>query len=230
MRVLLRTAGALLLSVSAASAADLPVKAPPAIAPALYDWTGFYVGLAGGGGWGSSDHEITKTHKAVDDFDVSGGLFGGTAGYNWQWGQAVFGVEGDASYAWLHGSTRGNPPGLCGPPAASCTTKLRGFETLRLRFGYAWDRWMPYLTGGLALGQIRGEIDPRGNSGSTTRAGWTVGAGIEWAFAPRWSAKLEYLFADFGTEDALFVRQPGAFPFDVSLNTNIVRVGVNYKF
>jgi len=211
----------------------MPLKAPAPIAPAPYNWTGLYIGLEGGGGWGTSHHASAGIPEFTGNFDVSGGLVGGTAGYDWQLGQAVFGIEGDASYAWLRGSTRGIGPVFCpdGTTMANCTTKLRGLETLRLRAGYALDRWLPYVTGGLAVGQIYGASDPGSvNSGSATRAGWTVGGGIEGALAPHWTAKIEYLYADFGTADRLFVRQPGAFPFNVNFKTNIVRVGVNYRF
>lgn len=231
MRVLLTTLCAVLLQAGAAHAADMPLKAPPL--PAPYNWTGFYAGIEGGGAWGTSHHATAGVAEFSGNFDVSGGLIGGTLGYNWQWGQAVLGVEGDASYAGLTGSTHGHGPVFCPPGAVggTCTTKLRGLETLRARLGYAWDRFMPYVTGGLALGQIYGATDPGSvNSGSTTRAGWTVGGGIEAAFAPHWTAKVEYLYADFGTDDGLFIRNPGAFSFNVSLKTNIVRAGVNYKF
>lgn len=231
MRALLTMVAATLVAMSAARAADLPLKAPPL--PAPYNWTGLYVGISAGGGWGTSHHATAGLPDFSGNFDVSGGLIGGTIGYNWQLGQAVLGVEGDASYAGLKGSTLGIGPLFCpdGSAASDCTTKLRGMETLRLRLGYAWDRWMPFVTGGLALGQIYGASDPGSvNYGSTTRAGWTVGGGVEAAFAPHWTAKVEYLYADFGTADSLFIRNPGAFPFDVSLKTNIVRVGVNYKF
>lgn len=233
MRMLFAIAIAALGAVDAAHAADMPLKAPVLVGPAPYNWTGFYVGIAGGGGWGTSHHATAGVLNFSDDFDVSGGLIGGTAGYNWQMGQFVLGVEGDASYAILSGSTRGIAPVFCpdGGPASDCTTKLRGLETLRLRLGYALDRFMPYVTGGLAVGQIYGASDPGSvNSGTATRATWTVGGGIEAALAQNWTAKIEYLYADFGTVDGLFTRNPGAFPFDVSLKTNFVRVGLNYKF
>jgi outer membrane immunogenic protein len=233
MKKLLFAVLAVVATSYSASAADMPVKAPAPIMVAPYNWTGFYVGISGGAGWGQSHHSVVGLTDFSDTFNVSGGIIGGTAGYNWQTGALVLGVEGDASYASLSGSTMGVPPMFCpdGSPASNCTTKLRGLETLRLRVGYAWDRFMPYVTGGLAVGQIYAATDPGSvNSGSTSKATWTVGAGVEGAFDRNWSAKVEYLYADFGTLSSLFLRQPGAFPFDVSLKTHIVRVGLNYKF
>ncbi|MBI3703777.1 MAG: porin family protein [Rhizobiales bacterium] len=203
-----------------------------AVVAAPYNWTGFYVGVAGGGGWGTSHHSTAGVTDFSDNFKVSGGLIGGTVGYNWQSGALVFGVEGDASYATIKGSTTGVVAPFC-PDGINpnCTTKLRGLETLRVRFGYAADRFMPYVTGGLAVGQIYAASDPGDvNSGSKSKATWTIGGGVEAAINRNWSAKAEYLYADFGTLSGIFIRQPGAFPFDVSLKTHIVRVGLNYRF
>src|ERR1700690_4329971 len=101
---------------SVASAADLPVKAPPMVAPVVaYNWTGFYVGIEGGGAWGSSTHDFNPlgTHSS---FNVSGGLFGGTAGYNYQMGNFLAGIEGDLSWASSNGSTIGFPTLCTGGP------------------------------------------------------------------------------------------------------------------
>jgi outer membrane immunogenic protein len=220
---------------SIASAADMPVKVTPmkAPVPVAYDWTGFYLGIEGGGGWGTSHHGTATVPDFSDNFKVSGGIVGGTAGYNWQTGAFVIGVEGDVSYSALTGSTAGFAPIFCpdGTAASNCTTKLRGLETLRARFGYAWDRFLPFVTGGLAVGQIYGASDPGNvNFGSTNKATWTVGGGVEAAINRNWSVKAEYLYADFGTLSGLFIRNPGAFPFDVSLKTHIVRMGLNYRF
>ena len=154
MKKLLFAVLAVVATSYSASAADMPVKAPAPIMVAPYNWTGFYVGISGGAGWGQSHHSVVGLTDFSDTFNVSGGIIGGTAGYNWQTGALVLGVEGDASYASLSGSTMGVPPMFCpdGSPASNCTTKLRGLETLRLRVGYAWDRFMPYVTGGLAVG------------------------------------------------------------------------------
>ena len=220
-----------------ANAADIParmlVKAPVVVAP-IYNWSGFYVGIEGGGGWGRSQHFTSAVPIDFSGtFNVNGGLIGGTAGYNWQTGAFVLGVEGDFSYTSIKGSTRGIQAPFCpdGTALANCTTSLRNFGTARARVGYAWDRYLPYVTGGLAFGQIYGASDPGDvNSGTKTKAGWTIGAGIEAALSRNWSAKIEYLYADFGTVNGLFNRNPGVFPFDVKLNADIVRAGLNYRF
>ena len=124
-----------------AAGADLspryqPVARGPVYA-AVYNWTGFYLGINGGGGWGRSQWD------GVDGFDVSGGLIGGTIGYNWQVGQLVIGAEGDIDWSGMGGtSTVLCPPG--------CTTRNDWLATVRGRVGYAFDRFLPYLTGGLA--------------------------------------------------------------------------------
>lgn len=226
---ILATAG----TVSAADVAVRPAGSPAAMIAAPYNWSGLYLGIEGGLGSGRSHHSTALVPNFSDVFGVSGGLFGATAGMNWQTGALVLGVEGDASFAWMSGSTAGIAPIFCPPggATANCTTRLQGLETLRLRVGYAWDRFMPYATGGLAVGQIYGASDPGNvNSGSASKAGWTFGGGIEGAFGQNWTAKLEYLYVDFGTASGLFIRNPGAFPFNVSLNAHIFRVGLNYKF
>src|SRR5258708_6415178 len=136
-------AGAL---AGSAAAADMRypqqpyVKAP--IHNPVFSWTGFYLGLNGGGGWGRS------TWDRAGDFDLSGGVIGGTAGFNWQMGQVVFGVEGDLDWSGVSGTTST----LC---AAGCATRNGWLGTLRGRLGYAFDRFLPYVTGGLGARDIQ---------------------------------------------------------------------------
>jgi outer membrane immunogenic protein len=203
-----------------AAAADLtphyqqPFVKAPAYNP-IYTWTGFYIGLNGGGGWGRSSWDRTG------DFDVSGGVIGGTAGFNWQTGQVVFGIEGDVDWSGVSGSTTT----LC---PAGCTTKNDWLGTARGRLGYAFDRFLPYITGGLAFGDIRATTP--GFAGATqTNLGWTVGAGLEVAIAGNWSAKAEYLHVGLGSFNCGLacglVR-----PDNVSLRAELLRGGVNYRF
>src|SRR5258706_9619329 len=162
--VLLASVGIVALAGSAA-AADLPrryepvVKAP--IYAPVYNWTGFYVGINGGGAWGHSAWDSTP------GFDLSGGLVGGTAGYNWQTGPWVFGLEGDLDWTNINGKTIGACP-------LGCTTSNNWLATVRGRIGYAFDRIMPYFTGGLAVGDIKAAT-PFFAGKSETNAGWTVG-------------------------------------------------------
>jgi outer membrane immunogenic protein len=204
-----------------AAAADLArpapapyYKAPPAYVP--YNWTGFYVGVNGGGAFGSSAWNSTGS------FNISGGLVGGTVGYNYQWGQAVWGVEGDIDWADINGTTNT----LC---PLGCKTSDSWLATVRGRLGYAADRFMPYVTGGAAFGDIKAST-PGFAGASTTNAGWTVGGGIEGAITQNWTAKVEYLYVDLGKFNCGFACGSG-FPTDnVSFKTNLLRAGVNYKF
>ena len=148
-RVLLACVGIVALS-GAAAAADLPVApAPyykaPVYAPA-YNWSGFYLGINGGGGWGRS------TWTTTGPFDTSGGLVGGTLGYNYQVNQVVLGVEGDIDWANINGSTN---TGCTAVGGTGCATGDNWLSTVRGRLGYAADRFMPYITGGAAFGDIK---------------------------------------------------------------------------
>jgi outer membrane immunogenic protein len=192
------------------------------------NWSGPYVGVEGGYGWGSSHHDDATGFNS-GSFAAKGGLAGGTAGINWQSGPIVYGLEGDMSWADMGGSTGGSCSGRCG-------TRLSDLGTVRGRVGYSFGQIMPYATGGLAFGDLHGDEGPIAGgaqgAGSTYRVGWTAGAGIEDAFAPRWSAKLEYLHVDLGDgpvfDDAL--TGGGSVAQHVSFQSDIVRAGVNYKF
>ena len=226
-RILLASVGMVAMAglMGTASAADLPRQAPiykaPAYVAPINNWTGFYVGLNGGGAWGSS-----RWSGLATDFDVSGGLIGGTVGYNWQFGTWVVGVEGDLDWANIKGSTSG---GLCGI-GLTCETKNDFLSTIRGRVGYAFDRWMPYATGGAAIGNIKATT-PGFATVDNTNVGWTVGAGVEYAFAPNWSAKVEYLYVDLGNVGCgTFSACSLAGGNNVNFTTNLVRGGVNFRF
>ena len=201
--------------MGAANAADIarrqamPTKAPEYYAP--YNWTGFYVGINGGGGWGRSDFSVPFP---TGSFDTSGGLVGGTVGYNWQVNQVVFGIEGDIDWSDIRGSA------VCG--VTTCETRNDWLGTLRGRLGYSFDRFMPYVTGGLAVGDIKTSIAGVGDA-RDTKAGWTVGGGLEAAIVGPWTAKIEYLYVDLG-------RGGSVLGSDAKFNTNLVRAGVNYRF
>lgn len=216
MRKLLLAGVALIaLGTISASAADIPrgpAKAPAYVPPPLYNWTGFYVGINGGGGWGRSDFSAPF---ASGSFDTSGGLVGGTIGYNWQTGQMVFGLEGDIGWSNIRGS------GFCGG-VTTCEIRNNWIATARGRLGYAFDRFMPYVTGGLAVGDIETNVVGFG-SARDTKAGWTVGGGLEAAISGPLTAKIEYLYVDLGRSDSIF----GS---NAKFHANIVRAGLNYRF
>jgi outer membrane immunogenic protein len=214
----LACAGLALLALTAAAlSADLP-PAPyykaPAYLPPVYNWTGFYIGVNGGGGFGSSKWDTTSS------FNPTGGLAGGTLGYNYQFGPAVLGVEGDIDWAGLSGSTTSGCP-------AGCTTSDSWLSTVRGRLGYGAGRFMPYVTAGGAFGNISAS-SPGLAGGSATNAGWTVGAGLEFAFLPRWTVKAEYLYVDLGKFNC--GAGCGAAVDNVSFSTNLIRGGFNYRF
>jgi len=214
--ILLAGVGVLALGIASVTAADIrrrpppPAKAPAYVEPP-FSWTGPYVGINGGYGFGRSDFSAPL---ASGSFDTSGGLVGGTLGYNYQMGQAVFGIEGDVDASWMKGDA------TCG--GLACETKNSWLGTVRGRLGYAVGRFMPYVTGGAAFGDIKTSVAGLG-SASETKAGWTVGGGVEAALNGPWSAKLEYLYVDLGRGGAI----AGA---DAKFQTNIVRAGINYRF
>ncbi|MSO67734.1 MAG: porin family protein [Pseudolabrys sp.] len=124
----------------------------------------------------------------------------------------------------MDGTTIGT--GICAG-AIGCETRNRWFATTRGRIGYAWDRWLPFLTGGAAFGDIK--MTPNnGLSETDIKVGWTVGAGLEYAFMGAWSAKLEYLYADLGKASCSTPTCTTA--ADVTYKANLVRLGVNYRF
>jgi outer membrane immunogenic protein len=209
-----------------AIAADMPrapaYKAPP---PAVFNWTGFYVGGTVGYGWGKNSHFNTFLNVGSQSFDVDGFVGGVTLGYNWQarGSRWVLGLEFDASLSDVGGVLPVAPGFGC---AGGCTTDLKWFGTFRGRIGYAFDRSMVYVTGGLAFGEVEGSIIGAIPSGSETVTGWTAGVGGEFAIAPRWSMKLEYLYVDLG--EATYANFFNLVARDIEFH--VVRAGLNYRF
>src|SRR5262245_15700804 len=191
MKRVLFASVALMALAASAGAADLPgryAQPRPVPVPVFmpYNWTGFYLGINGGAAWGESNWTSTG------GFDVDGWMVGGTIGYNWQAGGWVIGLEGDIDWSNISGSTTTFCP-------AGCETKNSWLATARGRVGYAFDRFLPYLTGGLAVGDIRARQP--GFSTHETNAGWTVGGGFEFAIAGNVTAKAEYLYVNLGKFD-----------------------------
>ncbi|MBV8746195.1 MAG: porin family protein [Xanthobacteraceae bacterium] len=239
MKKLLLSAAISVFGIGTALAADLPArtytKAPAVMPVAVYNWTGFYLGLEGGGSWGSSKHVDQLT--GLDDtprYNVNGGLVGGTIGYNWQMGSLVLGLEGDGSWVGQRGSAIDTGP--AGNPAFSSFTKVQWLATARGRIGYAANNVLLYATGGYAAEGVNVGVTSTAtgfvfDQTTQTRSGWTVGAGVEWGFTPNWSAKVEYLYV--GLENAAFITPNLGAGFNrsnVPVNDNIVRAGINYRF
>jgi outer membrane immunogenic protein len=223
-KLALAIVGVFAIGTAAANAADmpqrpLPMPRAPVFVP-FFSWSGFYLGINAGYAFGDTNWTNTLTGITTGDFNANGFMAGGTIGYNMQFGSAIFGVEADFDWSGVKGATNAN----CGP---NCETRNTWFATARGRIGYAFDRFMPYVTGGAAFGDVK--LQGTGiTAHSDTQVGWTAGVGIEYAFLNNWTAKLEYLYADLGS-----VNCPAAnciVPIEASLQLNIVRGGFNYKF
>jgi outer membrane immunogenic protein len=283
MKRILIVAMASLIAASRASAADLPVRpGAPAYYPVAttYDWGGGYIGINGGYAFGQSewgsDPLNPSGNSSTGNFNVNGGLVGVTVGVSGQFGAFVLGAEGDLDWQGIRGTsaspfctslitstatniftvTPPNPPVLTNlnAPAAglSCKTASNWLGTFRARFGYAWDRVLLYGTAGGAGANVETALNglPYQNNAEW---GWTVGAGLEWAFAENWTFKVEYLFVDLAgnascnhgyscgydvaatsttnTITSSVTTTPATNSnMAVKLNENIVRVGVNFKF
>jgi outer membrane immunogenic protein len=211
----------LLATALSAQAADIPRPIYKGVQPvvAYYNWTGFYLGINGGYGWGTSTWSLLPGTK----ISPNGFLVGGTIGYNYQVGSFVWGLEADWDWSGAKGSV------TCAA-VATCTTESPWLATFRGRVGYAFDRWLPYLTAGGAYGNVKATVSVPvfgvAASANQSNLGWTVGGGIEYAFLGNWSAKLEYLYVDLGSVNA------GIVPIvnNVTFKENIIRAGLNYKF
>ena len=190
---------------ASAEAADLNYgqRAPYTVNQPLnaYSWAGPYLGANLGYEWGSVSNNPAKP---------SGFVGGVQAGYNFQSGPWVFGVEGDIQAA---GADDTFAPWKFSNP---------WFGTLRGRAGYAFGNVLFYGTAGLAFGELRAQTF--GWTESHTTAGWTGGVGAEVGFAPNWSAKLEYLYIDLSTSQFAITGVSNGY------SASVVRAGVNYHF
>ncbi|MBI5264915.1 MAG: porin family protein [Bradyrhizobium sp.] len=226
----------------AASAADLApryTKAPPAAVVALYDWTGFYVGAQVGYDWRRDSNVERFIATGLPDgwtasSDPSGIVGGLHAGYNIQSGKFVFGLEGDIEAADIKGTGfyRFN-----GGPAITdhIDSRTRWQGSFRGRLGLAANNWLLYATGGLTFADfehvyVSGVAGPPITSFSTTRAGWTVGAGVEYGFTTNWRARVEYRYSDYGTITNNVGAQFAGGLQDQRITDNSVRVGVSYHW
>jgi outer membrane immunogenic protein len=207
-------------------AADLPPRpytkapAPPAVMAPIYNWTGFYIGGHVGGAWAGSDN------LAASDGRFLGGIQGG-ADYqfapNW-----VAGVE--AQYSWLASA---NGSGVAFPPNGLATQATRGLGSATARLGWSWGPGLLYVKGGYAfrddrLGVTAGGLPTTFTTTGNRDSGYTVGAGLEYMFAPNWSAKAEYQYYDFGK--TTFTSPAALAGARFRNDDHTVKVGVNYRF
>lgn len=221
----LMLASAMALLGGSALGADMAVPPPlekAAFHPVrVYEWTGFYIGVNGGYATGTSRVSFPTGDSA--DFTLDGALVGGTAGFNFQAGPIVWGVEGDIALADISGGA------ACPVAGISCSVRNRWLATGRGRLGWAINNWMPYITGGMAFGEVRISALPTGSQ-STTHGGWTAGGGVEVALNRNWSAKAEYLYVQLDNFDCdaptCFALGPVSAPF----REHLIRGGINYAF
>jgi outer membrane immunogenic protein len=239
-----------------AMAADLPARTytkAPAMVAAVYDWSGFYIGA--NGGWGSShkcwdrNTGLGGTFFAAEGcHDATGGVAGGQIGYRWQSAAWVFGVEAQGDWANLRGSNTslivpgGGPAILAVLPAGSGPnnqSQVNAFGLFTGQVGYAFNTVLLYAKGGAAVvsDKYYGYNALTGvsiDSATDTRWGGTVGAGLEYAFAPNWSAAVEYdhLFMGRRTIDFYSTVVPGTFTREESIRqgVDLVTVRVNYRW
>jgi outer membrane immunogenic protein len=188
-----------------------------------YNWTGFYLGVNGGGGWGHSRHDFEAAGTTTGDYRVRGATAGGTLGGNLQAGGLLLGVEGDMNWSDIGGSDS------CPNPNFTCRTRNKWLATARGRVGYALDRFLPYVTAGAAFGQIRANIPDFGST-RETETGFALGSGVEAGIVGGLSAKMEYLYVDLGKFNCGLACGNGANPDNVSFGTHLVRGGVNFRF
>ena len=210
-RICMAAALAAVVATAASAADSIPVPArsykPYVAVSTVYNWSGFYAGVNGGGLWGT-------TYADPFSWSTQGGAFGATLGYNWQINKIVLGLEGDLDWTNASGSL-----------IAGIDSRAHWLGTARGRVGYAFDRFMPYVTGGLAVG--KGTLSIAGfGSDSQVHTGYVVGLGAEYALSRNWSVKGEYLYAGFSEKTYTIGGVAGNGKFDA----NVVRAGINYKF
>ena len=214
---------------SPAIAADvrLPVKAPHI--QSVFDWTGFYIGAHAGFGRGASSAVLTDPAITASSGSFGGVIGGVQAGYNVQLSSGiVLGAEADITFPNYLASN--SIAALLATPRSDVVEQLDYAGTLRGRIGYASGHWLAYATGGLAWAGERFVNTPAIGSEEkelNVRLGWAAGAGVEYAFAPHWSLRLEYLYSRFEQAD---IRFPSATQISSSLDLQSIRVGLNRKF
>jgi outer membrane immunogenic protein len=262
MKKLLIILGAVAALTAPAGAADLPArtytKAPPPVAIAVYDWSGFYAGI--NGGWGTS-HKCWDLHAVAlgtpwpttvseGCHDASGGTVGGQIGYRWQRSSWVFGLEAQGNWANFTGSNLST----FWFPALNDQTKIDAFGLFTGQVGYAVNNVLLYVKGGAAVMRDKysgfASVGSRSGSfaagaltdtASETRWGGTVGVGLEYGFAPNWSFAFEYDHLFMGSRDVTFIITPGGGFASIgvgqisridriSQDADIITARINYRF
>ena len=247
IRYLIAASAAALTAASAAQAADVVANQEPApvVAAPAFSWTGFYAGAQIGGSWSDTDlHGKYRTSATNFDGrksfspDPSGFIGGIYAGYNYDLGNNIV-IGADTDWVWgdmdesdKHSVTYSN--GQTGSFQGKLKEQWAG--STRARIGYAVDRWMPYIAGGVAYAKVDSSYRMKDSAGkvvpgfsasdSDTLVGWTIGAGFDYAMTDHIILRAEYRYTDFGDEDY----SKNNVKYNVDYKTNDFRVGVAYKF
>lgn len=241
---------ALILAVGTASsafAADLPAKpytkAPPPAVVAIYDWSGFYLGANAGYAnsrdcWNFVTFAGAPRTTAEGCDNAGGAVVGGQVGYRWQLPQRfVLGLEAQGDWAGLSGSRIATPAFVAAPNDLRINSRVRGLGLFTGQVGYAWDNVLLYAKGGAAVVDDRffhtfAATNALINSATQTRVGGTVGAGVEFGFAPNWSVGVEYDHLFMGRKTVNFVAAPGGIATSdrIGQNVDMVTARINYRF
>jgi outer membrane immunogenic protein len=242
IRKLLAAVGLVASGIAPALAADLPARTytkAPAMIAAVYDWSGFYLGINGGGAssrecWTITSHNnIAIAPVSEGCHDATGGLVGGQIGYRWQANQWVFGLEAQGDWADLSSQRISIID-----PLFSTRTKTDGIGLFTGQIGYAWNASLFYVKGGAAVTSNRFSIlenvfGTELAAASATRWGGTVGVGWEYGFAPNWSAGIEYdhLFMGHANNSFTTPALPALFLNNrISQDVDMVTLRINYRF
>jgi outer membrane immunogenic protein len=232
------------LLAAPAMAADLPVRAParaiPVAVPAVFSWTGCYIGAHIGYAWGKKRVDFTPNVLGLDfDHDFDGLIAGGQLGCNlWQADRFVFGIEGQASWADIKGEV-GPFAGITAQTVNGFRTKIDVIGSIAGRLGYAIGPsglTLLYVKGGAAFAHEKYftfATSPgfEQESDGHLRWGWMVGGGVEHAFNSNWSIKAEYNFSHFGNKDVDLCNPAGVCQiYEIKQHVHLVKVGVNYRF
>jgi outer membrane immunogenic protein len=226
--LLLVTASLIALGAAApAVAADLaarPYTKAPAMVATIYDWSGFYIGINGGGGSAHTSWDLVG-FGSEGSHNATGGTIGGQVGYRWQSGQFVFGLEGQGNWADFSGDN------ISAISAFRNRTRIDSFGLITGQVGYAWNNVLGYVKGGAAVVGDKYDVFTAAganiDSASATRWGATIGAGLEVGFAPNWSVGVEYNHIFLGGKDVTFAS--GAVDH-IKQDVDMGLVRLNYKF
>lgn len=225
-----------------AHAADMAArpytKAPPPAVATVYDWSGFYIG--GNGGWGTTRNcwdFVTPALGSEGCHNADGAVAGGQIGYRWQSAAWVFGLEAQGNWADLNGSRVSSPAFLIAPGDLTINSRVRAFGLFTGQVGWAWNNVLLYAKGGAAVVDSRythtlTATSALINSSSDTRWGASVGAGMEYGFAPNWSFGVEYDHIFLDRRNLSFAAAPGGVATinSIGQDVDIVTARINYRF